>query len=165
MKTSVDTSDLPAISQPGQVHILCSKWYPELVQNLSDACENVLRQHGYEQVHVHTLPGSLELPLAARDLLAEDRAGAIDAIVCFGIIVKGDTYHFEMISNECIRGLGEVMHEFRRPIIVEVIPVFEMAHAEARASDDEFNKGIEAAVAAIEMVAWRRSVTTGPASA
>ncbi len=164
MKTTVDTSSLPQISNPGQVHILCSKWYPELVQSLAGACDAVLRQHGFDQVHIHTLPGSLELPLAARDLLAEDRAGNIDAIICFGIIVKGETYHFEMISNECIRGLGEVMHEFRRPVIVEVIPVTEMAHAEARSADDEFNKGIEAAVAAIEMVAWRRQVCSGPPS-
>ncbi len=156
MKTSVDLSGLSRVNNPGAIHILCSKWYPELVQSLSNACERVLREHGYSRVIVHTLPGSLELPLAARDLLAEDRSKEIDAIICFGVIVKGETYHFEMISNECIRGLGDVMHEFRRPVIVEVIPVMDIAHAAARAADDEFNKGIEAAVAAIEMVAWRQ---------
>ena len=57
-----------------------------------------------------------------------------------------------------MRGLGDVMHEFRRPVVVEVLPVFELQHAIDRAADDEFNKGIEAAAAAIEMVAWRRSV-------
>ena len=156
MKTSVDLSALPPIDRPGTIHILCSKWYPEYVQSLSSTCERVLRGHGYTRVVVHTLPGSLELPLAARDLLAEDSTTSIDAIICFGIIVKGETYHFEMISNECMRGLGDVMHTFRRPIIVEVIPVVDIAHAAARSADDEFNKGIEAAVAAIEMVAWRR---------
>ncbi len=159
MKTTVDLSGLPRVDNPGTIHILCSKWYPEFVQSLSSTCERVLREHGYSSVVVHTLPGSLELPLAARDLLAEDRSTKIDAIICFGVIVKGETYHFEMISNECIRGLGDVMHEFRRPIIVEVIPVTDIAHAAARAADDEFNKGIEAAVAAIEMVAWRRTHT------
>jgi len=159
MKTSVDLSGLPRVNNPGTIHILCSKWYPEFVQSLSSTCERVLREHGYSRVVVHTLPGSLELPLAARDLLAEDRDKNIDAIICFGVIVKGETYHFEMISNECIRGLGDVMHEFRRPIIVEVIPVMDIAHAAARSADDEFNKGIEAAVAAIEMVAWRQAHT------
>ena len=124
-----------------------------------------------------SLPGCLELPLAARDLLAEDARNLgdlpdnkaenrgenkaenkIDAIVCFGIIVKGDTLHFEMISEESMRGLGSVMHDFRRPILVEILPVFEMQQAIDRSSNDEFNKGIEAAVAAIEMVAWRRSI-------
>lgn len=159
MKTSVDTSGLPRIERPRAIHILCSKWYPELVRSLTTTCEKVLRANGFTDVITHTLPGSLELPLAARDLLAEDREHAIDAIICFGVIVKGETYHFEMISNECIRGLGDVMHEFRRPVIVEVIPVTDIAHAAVRAADDEYNKGIEAAVAAIEMIAWRRRVT------
>jgi 6,7-dimethyl-8-ribityllumazine synthase len=92
-------------------------------------------------------------------LLAEDSIGQIDAVICFGVIVKGDTLHFEMISQESMRGLGAVMHEFRRPVIVEILPVFTEQQAIDRASDDEFNKGIEAAVAAIEMVAWRRANT------
>ena len=158
MKTTVDLSSLPPINNPGRIAILKSKWYPELVNNMASACAEVLSQYGYVRIEQHTLPGSLELPLAARDLLAEDTAQEIDAIICFGVIVKGETLHFEMISYECMRGLGEVMHEFRRPVVVEVLPVFEIAHAEERAADDEFNKGIEAAAAAIEMVAWRESV-------
>ena len=158
MKTVVDISSLPAIEQPGRIAILKSKWYPEYVESMAAMCEQVLRGHGYSQIEQHTLPGSLELPLAARDLLSEDVDGTLDAIVCFGVIVKGDTLHFEMISNECMRGLSDVMHEFRRPVVVEVLPVFDIEHAAARSADDEFNKGIEAAVAAVEMVAWRRSV-------
>ena len=93
------------------------------------------------------------------DLLAEDTAREIDAVICFGVIVKGDTLHFEMISEESMRGLGQVMHEFRRPVLVEILPVFDIQQAIDRCSDDEFNKGIEAAVAAIEMIHWRRGVT------
>ncbi len=125
---------------------------------MASACVEVLSQYGYKKIEQHTLPGSLELPLAARDLLSLDEKKEIDAIICFGVIVKGDTLHFEMISNECMRGLGDVMHEFRRPIVVEVLPVFDIAHAQARAADDEFNKGIEAAACAIEMVAWRQQM-------
>jgi len=63
-----------------------------------------------------------------------------------------------MISAECMRGLGNVMLQYRRPVIVEVLPVFNIEDARARAGDDEFNKGYEAAAAAIEMIAWRRGV-------
>lgn len=161
MKTAIDVAGLPVIEQPGRICILKSKWYPEYVESMAEACAEVLAQCGYTDIQQHTLPGSLELPLAARDLLAEDTQQHIDAIVCFGVIVKGDTLHFEMISYECMRGLGEVMAEFRRPVVVEVIPVFDIQHAADRAGDDEFNKGFEAAVAAIEMVAWRRRVTAG----
>ena len=164
MKAKVDISNLPKVTTPGRICILKSKWHLQHVQSMADACRSVLEDAGYNQIDEYTLPGCLEIPLAARDLLTEDASIAednaekkIDAIVCFGIIVKGDTLHFEMISEESMRGLGSVMHDFRRPILVEILPVFEMQQAIDRSSDDEFNKGIEAAVAAIEMIAWRRS--------
>jgi 6,7-dimethyl-8-ribityllumazine synthase len=153
---AIDLTRLPKIDSPGRVAILKSKWYPEVVDSLSDTCEQVLRDKGFSRVEVHTLPGSLELPLAAADLLEADPGREIDAVICFGVILKGETLHFEMITNECMRGLGDVMQRYRRPVIVEILPVLEMEHAEARAADDEFNKGYEAAAAAIEMIHWRR---------
>ena len=159
MRTALDTASLPAVARPGRICILQSKWHYELVQSMTVACMRVLAKAGYTDVDIHTLPGSLEIPLAARDLLAEDSAGHIDAVICFGVIVKGDTLHFEMISEESMRGLGQVMHEFRRPVVVEILPVFDIQQAIDRCSDDEFNKGIEAAVAAIEMIHWRRGIT------
>jgi len=158
MKTTVDLTALPQIEQLGRIAILKSKWYPELVENLSRTCVRTLREYGYSDIEEHTLPGSLEIPLAARDLLAQDTNNRIDALICFGVIVKGATYHFEMISNEAMRGLGDVMHTFRRPVVVEILPVYDIQDARERCADDEFNKGYEAAAAAIEMVAWRRSI-------
>jgi 6,7-dimethyl-8-ribityllumazine synthase len=157
-KTVVDLSGLPAIASPGRIAILQSKWYPEIVTSMSSICEAVLRERGYERIETHTLPGCLELPLAAADLLATDTDRDIDAVICFGVIVKGETLHFEMISNECMRGLASVGLQYRRPVIVEVLPVFDIEHARARGGDDEFNKGYEAAAAALEMIHWRRSV-------
>ena len=133
-KTVVDMSHLPEIPNPGRIVILRSKWYPEIVESMSDTCERVLRERGYEQIDVHTLPGSLELPLAAADVLAEDTEGTIDAIVCFGVIVKGETLHFELVSGECMRGLADLSLEYRRPVIVEVLPVFRIEDARARAT-------------------------------
>lgn len=157
-KTVVDLSGLPTIRQPGRIAILQSKWYPEIVGSMVAVCVRVLADAGYRRIEQHTLPGSLELPLAARDLLAEDRDGSLDALICFGVIVKGETLHFEMISAECMRGLGSVSLEYRRPVVVEVLPVFDIADARARAADDEFNKGYEAAAAALEMIHWRRGL-------
>jgi len=157
-KTRVDLSHLPSIEAPGRIAILKSKWYPEIVDSMAGVCEEVLRGAGYRRIESHTLPGSLELPLAAADLLATDPLKEIDAIICFGVIVKGETLHFEMISAECMRGLGTVSLQYRRPVVVEVLPVLEIAHARARAADDEFNKGYEAAAAAIEMIHWRRRI-------
>lgn len=160
-KTVVDLSGLPAIENPGRIAILQSKWYPEIVGNMSMVCERVLREAGYAGVETHTVPGCLELPLAAADLLGADLAGTLDAVICFGVIVKGETLHFEMISAECMRGLAAVGLEYRRPVVVEVLPVFDIEHARARAADDEYNKGYEAAAAALEMIHWRRQVVRG----
>jgi 6,7-dimethyl-8-ribityllumazine synthase len=162
VKSKVDISSLPKINKPGRICILKSKWHIQHVQSMAKACRKVLEDAGYIHIDEYTLPGCLEIPLAARDLLAQEALSndsvGIDAIVCFGIIVKGDTLHFEMISEESMRGLGCVMHDFRCPILVEILPVFEMQQAIDRSSADEFNKGIEAAVAAIEIVSWRRSI-------
>ena len=85
MKTLVDTSALPVIAAPGRICILKSKWYPAHVESMAGACDTILRQAGYADIEQHTLPGSLEIPLAARDLLAEDVASNIDANICFGV--------------------------------------------------------------------------------
>ena len=99
MQTVIDTSSLPSIARKGRIVILKSKWYPEQVESMAKACASVLEDYGYERIEQHTLPGSLELPLAARNILTHDVDKTIDAIICFGIIVKGDTLHFELISN------------------------------------------------------------------
>ena len=156
MKTAVDLSALPQIDQPGRVAIIKSKWYAEQVGSMERKCIELLEACGVRDIVSHVLPGSLEFPLAAADLLETD--SSIEAIVCLGIILKGDTLHFELISEECMRGLGWVMRQYRVPVVVEVLPVFELQQALDRAGDDEFNKGIEAAVAALEMMAWRRSI-------
>lgn len=88
MKTTVDLSGLPVIEQPGRIAIIQSKWYPEVVESLSSTCVEVLTKYGYSQIEVHTVPGSLELPLAARDLLALDVNKEIDAIICFGSTLR-----------------------------------------------------------------------------
>ena len=76
-KTLVDLSHLPRIEAPGRIAILQSKWYPEIVGSMAAVCERVLRDAGYQRIEQHVLPGSLELPLAAKDLLAADVAARV----------------------------------------------------------------------------------------
>ena len=151
----VDTSNLPRIDG-ARVAVLTSKWYDDLVCSLRDRCVEVLNNNGVTDVTLHILPGCLEFPYAANELIRSDPA--IDAIVCLGVVLKGDTMHFEMIIDEVVRGLGEVSRQGRVPIINEILPVTDLAQAKSRAADDGLNKGIEAAVAAIEIIAWRRGL-------
>ncbi len=159
MQQAIDIEELPQLSGGASVAILCSKWYPEIVGSLHAKCVAVLRARGVDRIATHTLPGSLEFPYAANEVVEHEPG--IDAIICLGVVLKGDTYHFEMIVDECVRGLGEVSRASRVPILNEVLPVTELADAQARAADDEFNKGIEAAAAAVEMIHWRRRLADG----
>ncbi len=117
-------------------------------------CREILTAAGCALIETHVVPGCLEIPLAARWL--KQRTPGLDAIVVFGVILKGDTYHFEMVKNLCMSGLERVMFECDVPIINEVLPVDRIEYAAERAADDHKNKGIEAALAAVEIIEWRR---------
>ena len=155
MQQAIDIDALPRLTTPTRVVILRSKWYADIVAGLHAKCVEVLTAKGVDDIVTHTLPGSFEFPFAANELTKAQ--GRPDAIICLGVVLKGDTYHFEMIVDECVRGLGAVSRAARVPIINEVLPVTDIAQAESRARDDEFNKGIEAAAAAIEIIHWRRT--------
>ena len=156
MQQAIDIAALPQLAGGASVVILRSKWYAEIVGSLHAKCVDVLAAKGVDHIVTHTLPGTLEFPFAASEVVQANPE--VDAIVCLGVVLKGDTYHFEMIIDECVRGLGEVSRAARVPIVNEVLPVTELADAEARAGDDGFNKGIEAAAAAIEIIHWRRQL-------
>ena len=155
MQQAIDLDALEPLGQYARVAILRSKWYGEIVQSLYDKCAAVLRAKGVSRIESHILPGCFEFPYAAAQLTSR-ALPEFDAIICLGVVLKGDTYHFEMIVDECVRGLGEVSRSARVPIINEVLPVTDIAQAQARAADDQFNKGIEAAAAAIEIIHWKR---------
>ncbi len=153
MQVAADIRDLPRIDG-ARVAILQSGWFPEYVTSLADHARALLTRHG-AIVEDHVLPGSLELSFAAELLCADSARGRPDAIVCFGVIVKGDTLHFEMIVQESARALGDVSLRWRVPVINEIIPTSTIEDAALRCADDQFNKGIEAAAAAIRCIDWR----------
>jgi 6,7-dimethyl-8-ribityllumazine synthase len=163
MQVELDPKSIPSI--PGaRVAILQAKWYREHIDKMVEMCVSILTGAQCPTPEHHILPGSLELPLAAQALIRKaPKEAPYEAIICFGAIMKGETYHFDMIMNECARGLGQVMLSESVPIIVEVIPVSSVDHLAARSKNDQFNKGIEAALATAEIIDWRRKVIKGNA--
>ena len=158
MQVVLDPSAMPKI--PGaKIAILQSKWYKEQLDNISKKCIEMLVAADCPQPEFYTLPGSWELPLAAQTIIrSAPKDKPYDAIIVFGAIMKGETYHFEMIADACSRDFGKVMLEEGVPIINEVIPITTMEQLIARSADDGFNKGIEAALAAAEIITWRREL-------
>jgi 6,7-dimethyl-8-ribityllumazine synthase len=121
---------------------------------MTKRCVEVLRAAGCQEPEVHILPGCLEIPLAVRRLVKRDPK--IEAVVVFGVILKGDTYHFDIVKDLCMSGLERVSFECDIPIINEILPVAAIEDAYKRSGDNESNKGLEAGIAAVEIIDWRR---------
>lgn len=123
--------------------IVRSNYHQNVTEGLEKACRQHLISSGVKEENIQTfeMPGSWEIPIMIKKI-AESKK--FDGIVAFGIIVKGDTYHFEMIANECSRALMDISLEYKLPITFEVLAVYKLEQAVKR-SIGKLNKGIEAA--------------------
>jgi 6,7-dimethyl-8-ribityllumazine synthase len=158
MKKSYDASKIKPI--PGaQVAVVQASWHKDHTDRMVEASREILEQAQCSAVDVFVVPGSYEIPLTAKKLAA---LGKYDAIFVYGIIVKGETDHYDVIVQTCIRELGKVMYDFEVPIIMEILPVHDIEHAIARTQGDH-NKGIEAALAAIDLIVLYRQIEAGRA--
>lgn len=155
-QTEYTNLEIPRI--PGaKIAILQSKWHQNYTDVMLKKCLEVLSNSECEKPELHLLPGCFELPLAAQSLIKKDPS--FEAFIVFGALIKGQTFHFEMVLEQCTRGLGQVMHEYEIPIINEILPVTEESQLISRCSNDNKNKGIEAAIATSEVIHWRRQLS------
>ena len=152
--TRTNMEDLPCIPD-AQVALLTSKWHSEYVARIADCCKQLLVQQAAE-IELHCLPGTHEFPYAVRVL--KDNNPKLSAVICIGIILKGETHHFEMILHSCAYGLTKASLEQDIIVINGIIPATEMEQVKVRASNDQYNKGIELATAAVEAIAWARTI-------
>lgn len=133
------------------IAIVSSAFRAEVADNLERKALQTFTTRGLkpEQVSVVRVPGALEIPLLVKQLA---RSRTYDAIITFGAIVKGKTYHFEQIADECIRGCMDASWEYAIPVIFEVLAVYDLKDALDRATREEENKGVEAAETALQMI-------------
>jgi 6,7-dimethyl-8-ribityllumazine synthase len=131
--------------------IVSSSFRAEVADNLETNCLKTLEARGVskDQVTIVRVPGALEIPLIVKQLAKQQQ---FDAIITFGAIVKGKTYHFEQIADECIRGCMDVSWQYDVPVIFEVWAVYDLKDALERATRKEENKGVEAAETALRMI-------------
>jgi 6,7-dimethyl-8-ribityllumazine synthase len=104
------------------------------------------------------VPGAFELPLAAR---AFAQAGKVDAVLCFGAVIRGDTGHYDFVAGECAAGLSQVQLATGVPVVFGVLTTDTLDQAWERSEPDDSNKGREAALTGVEMV---RLLRTSPLS-
>src|SRR6186713_1442481 len=141
-----------------RVGIAWSRFNEEIVRELLTACDRKLVELGVaaDDIDVVSVPGALELPLALQALALERRGFAhrYDALVALGAVVRGETYHFEVVANESARGIVEVQLETGIPIANAVLTTNDEAQAKERAAV----KGAEAARVAVEMANLMRTI-------
>lgn len=135
--------------------LVAARFNSFIVQNLIDGAIDALRRHGVPEASIDLIwtPGSFELPLAAQRLAASER---YDGIVALGAIIRGGTPHFEYVASECVKGLASVSLEYDLPVGFGVLTVDTIEQAVERAGAKAGNKGVEAAMAVLEMVSLLR---------
>jgi 6,7-dimethyl-8-ribityllumazine synthase len=135
--------------------LVAARFNSFIVQSLIDGAIDALRRHGVPEGSIDLIwtPGSFELPLAAQRLAASER---YDGIVALGAIIRGGTPHFEYVASECVKGLAGVSLEYDLPVGFGVLTVDTIEQAVERAGTKAGNKGVEAAMAVLEMVSLLR---------
>ena len=133
------------------IGIVVSKFNEPITSRLQAGAEEALRQLGTPsaQIQLVRVPGAFELPLAAKALA---RSQQVDAVICLGAVIRGETAHFEYISEYASQGIGNVALETGIPVIFGVLTTNTVEQAMERSEASERNKGAEAARTAIEMV-------------
>ncbi|MDD4913158.1 MAG: 6,7-dimethyl-8-ribityllumazine synthase [Sideroxydans sp.] len=129
------------------IGIVQSRFNTPVCEGLLSACRAQLVKNGVSEddITLVTVPGALEIPLA---LQAMALSGKYDALIALGAVIRGDTYHFEVVSNESARCVGEVQLHSGVPIANAILTTDTDEQAEVRMNV----KGAEAALVAIEMV-------------
>jgi len=137
--------------------IVAARFNHEVTEPLCAGAEKTLRDHGAAEVSVVWVPGAFELPLVAKRFAA---SGAVDAVVCIGAVIRGETAHFEYVAGECAAGLTRASLDTGIPVAFGVLTVEDRQQAFDRVGGSEGHKGEEAATTAIEMVTLLRRIPT-----
>jgi 6,7-dimethyl-8-ribityllumazine synthase len=137
-----------------RIAVVVSRFNEDVSKRLLRGALAALEEHGVQEPDVLWVPGSLELPVTA---LALAERGNHDAIVCLGCVIRGETYHFELVAGQAAAGIMQVQLDTGVPVAFGVLTTDDKEQALAR-SGPKNNKGAEAAEVAIEMANLMREV-------
>lgn len=154
--SSYDHSTIPDGS-PYRIGIIAAEWNPEITDALLQGAVDTLLLHGVkeENLIVRRVPGTFELSSAA-DILLDSQYP--DAVICIGCVIQGETRHFEFICQAVSQGLTNVAIKHECPVIFSVLTTDTMEQALDRAGGRHGNKGVEGAVTALKMIAFKESL-------
>ena len=131
--------------------VVVSRFNEFITSKMLDACVDTLKRHGAKdkEIAITWVPGSFEIPYAA-DKMAKTKK--YDSVICIGALIRGGTPHFDYISSQVTKGIGQISLATGVPVIYGVITCDTLEQAIERAGTKSGNKGRDAALSAIEMV-------------
>ncbi|MBR4505845.1 MAG: 6,7-dimethyl-8-ribityllumazine synthase [Bacteroidales bacterium] len=158
-KTNLSDYDPQAVpdGKEYKIGVIAAEWNPQVTDALMQGAVDTLLEHGVteENLIVRRVPGTFELSSAADMMLHYHN---LDAVICIGCVIQGETRHFEFICQAVSQGITNVAIKRERPVIFSVLTTNTMEQALDRAGGKHGNKGVEGAVTALKMVAYRKSL-------
>ncbi len=144
-----------------RVAIIASRWNDFVVSRLIGGATDAIERLGgsTDAITIIRVPGSFELPLAAKLAAATKK---YDAIICLGVVLRGETSHNQYIAAEVFKGVAQVSLQTDLPIALGVVTADNLEQAIDRAGAKSGNKGFEAAMTAIELVNLYRQLSGAP---
>ena len=160
--STYNENDLPS-AEKMTFGVIVADWNEKITHKLYEGCFDTLIKHGAKEENIHTVqvPGTFELPTGAR-MLSQNKD--IDGFICIGCVIKGETSHNEYINLSVAQGLTNLGVMSGKPFIFGVLTPNDEQQAIDRAGGKYGNKGVEAAVTAIRMVALKKSLSDGKKS-
>lgn len=147
----VKSIDGDLIARSARFGIALGRFNSFIGERLLEGAIDTLVRHGAEAVNIEVVrvPGAFEMPLTLKTMAA---SGKYDALIALGAVIRGATPHFEYVAGECARGVSQVSMQFDLPVAFGVLTVDTIEQAIERAGTKSGNKGVDAALTAIEMV-------------
>lgn len=138
--------------------IIVSEWNDQVTESLYNGAVETLKLHGAKEANIisETVPGSYELSLAAQWMA---RRADVDAVICLGCVIQGETRHFDFICDAVAHGITRVSLDCNKPVIFGVLTPDTLQQALDRAGGKHGNKGDEAAITAIKMLALQQNIS------
>lgn len=156
---NLSSRDAVYIQAPEKIKIalVTSEWNQEITFSMEEACRQTLTDHGItpENIITERVPGAFELVLGAKWILSKENPSAV---VCIGCVIKGETKHDEYISTSVAHGIMSLGLASGKPVIFGVLTPNDMQQAKDRAGGEHGNKGVEAAMTALKMIALEQQL-------
>ena len=147
MKTELNREDVSA--RGFRFAIVVSRWNPTFTTKLGRGAVEALTNAGADGIETFHVPGAFELPVAC---LKAAQSGDFDAVIALGVVIRGDTPHFEYVAGQAAAGIMQASMQSGVPVMFGVITADNVEQVVERTGEKDDNKGYEAALSAVEMV-------------